>query len=64
MQSGRNSSKIDPFHKPTTYEQQVYTNSEQRITFARHEYGRVGNFRIASRKGTIFQLFPFDCITL
>ena len=41
-QSDRNSSKTDLFNKPTAYEQHVYTSSEQKITFARHEYGRVG----------------------
>ena len=46
QQSDRNSSKTDRFHKPTTYEQQVLTSSEQKITFARHEYGQVGVFRI------------------
>ena len=30
------------FHKPTTYEQHVTRSSEQMITFARQEYGRVG----------------------
>ena len=50
MQSDQNSSKTDTFHEPTTYEPHVYnTNSEQIITFARHEYGRVGVFRIKMR---------------
>ena len=40
-QSDRNSSKTDLFHKPTTYEQHVKTNSKQIITVARHEYGQV-----------------------
>ena len=30
-QSDRNSSKTDRFHKTTTYEQHVYTSSEQNI---------------------------------
>ena len=45
-QSDRNSSKTDLFHKPTTYEQHVQTSSEQKITFAGHEYGRVEVFKI------------------
>ena len=49
MQSDRNSSKTDHFHKPTTRDQHVYTSSEQNITFARHKYGRVGVFRIQIR---------------
>ena len=49
MQSDRNSSKTGHFHKPTTYELHVYTSSEQIATFARHEYGRVGVFRIKTR---------------
>ena len=44
-QSDRNSSKTAIFHKPTTYEQRVQTNSEQKITFSRHEYGQIGVFR-------------------
>ena len=46
MQSDRNSSKTDTFHKPITYKRHVQTNNEQKTTFARHEYGRVGVFRI------------------
>ena len=46
MQSDRNSSKTDAFHKPITYEPHGLTSSEQIITFARHEYGQVGLFRI------------------
>ena len=49
MQSDRNSSKTDTFYKPTTYEPHVYTSFDQMITFARHEYGRVGVFRIKIR---------------
>ena len=46
----RNSSKRDTFHKPTTYEpNNVKTNSEQKMTFAGHEYGRVEVFRIKNR---------------
>ena len=57
MQSDQNSSKTDTFHEPTTYEPHVYnTNSEQIITFARHEYGRVGVFRIS--KSVIFSTVP------
>ena len=37
MQLDRNSSEMDPFHKPTSYKPYVKTS----ITFARHEYGRV-----------------------
>ena len=48
-QSDRNSSKMDLFHKPTTYEQHVYTSFKQKITFAWHEYGQVGVFRIKMR---------------
>ena len=46
MQSDRNSTKTDTFHKPITYKRHVQTNNEQKTTFARHEYGRVGVFRI------------------
>ena len=49
MQSDRNSSKTDTFHGPITYEPHVYTSFEQKITFARHENGRVGVFRIKMR---------------
>ena len=73
-QSDRDSSKTDIFHKPTTYREYVWTRSEQKKTFARHENGRVGVFRIkmrsfsseviASRKEPILQMFPSDCITL
>ena len=49
MQSDRNSLKTDTFHEPTTYERQVQTENEQKTTFARHEYGRVGVFRIKIR---------------
>ena len=55
--------------------QDVYTSFERIITFAVHEYGGVGFFRIkmkllfssevmASRKVSNFQLFRFDFITL
>ena len=44
-QSDRNSSKTYTFHKPSTHEQHIKTNSKQTIAFARHEYGRVGDFR-------------------
>ena len=73
VRSDRKSSEMDYFQKPTTYEQHVYTRSEKKkITFARHEYGREGVYRIkmksleviASRKVPIFQLFQSDCITL
>ena len=46
MQSDRNSSKTETFHKPPTYEPHIATNSEQIITFATHEYERVGVFKI------------------
>ena len=49
MQSDRNSSKTDTFHKPTTYEPQVWTSSERIIFFARYEYGQVGVFKIKMR---------------
>ena len=42
MQSDRNSSKTFTFYKPTIYEPYVQTCSEEIITYARHEYGRVG----------------------
>ena len=41
MQPARNSSKTDTFHEPITYEPRVLTSSDKKITFARHEYGRV-----------------------
>ena len=34
MQSDRNSSKRDTFHRPTTYEPHAYTSSDKMITFA------------------------------
>ena len=46
MQSDRNSSKTVIFHEPITYEPKVLKNFEVIITFARHDYGRVGVFRI------------------
>ena len=46
MQSDRNSSKTDTFYKPITYKRHVQTNNEQKTTYAGHEYGRVGVFRI------------------
>ena len=49
MQSDRKSSKTDTFHEPKTDKSHVYTYSEQLINFARHEYGRVGVFRINMR---------------
>ena len=49
MQSDQNSSKMGTFHEPTTFEPHVLTNSEKTITFAGHEYGRVGVFRIKIR---------------
>ena len=49
MQSDRNSSKTVSFHKPTTYEPHVLTNSEQKLNFARHDYGRVEVFRVNIR---------------
>ena len=49
MQSDRNSLKTDTFHEPTTYEPYTKTSSEQKLTFARHDYGRVGVFRIKMR---------------
>ena len=42
-QSDRNSSKMNVFHKLTSYEQQ------QQISFATDEYGQVGVFRIRMR---------------
>ena len=41
MQWDRNSWKIDLFHMTASIEQHVYTNFEQKITFAIHEYGQV-----------------------
>ena len=49
MQSDLNSSKTDTFQEPTAYEPYVYQRSKQMITFARHEYGRVGVFIIRIR---------------
>ena len=49
MQSDRNSSKAETFHNPTTYEPHIAKHSDQIITFARHEYGRVEVFRIRIR---------------
>ena len=46
MQSDRHRPKTDTFNEPTAYEPNVWTISELRITFARHEYGRVGDFKI------------------
>ena len=46
MQSDQNSSKTDTFHKPVTYKRHGQTNNEQKTRFARHEFGRVGVFRI------------------
>ena len=40
MQSDRNSSKTDSFHKPTTYEPHVLTSSKQKLNFARHDSGQ------------------------
>ena len=45
MQLNRNSSKTDTFQKPTTYEPHIWTCSEEIISYARHEYGRVGFLR-------------------
>ena len=36
-------------HKPTTYEPQVWTSSEQLVYFAGYEYGPVGVFKIKMR---------------
>ena len=41
MQLDRNISKIDTFHEPTTYVPYVKLSSEQIITFAMHENGRL-----------------------
>ena len=49
MQSDQNSSKTVTFHKPTTFEPHVQTNSEEIITVARYEYGQVGVFRTKIR---------------
>ena len=49
MQSHRNSLKADTFHELRTYEPHVQTRSELKISFARHEYGREGVFRIKMR---------------
>ena len=46
MQSDRKISKTDTFHEPTAYEPRVFTSSDLKVTFARHEYGRVGVFSI------------------
>ena len=47
--SDRNRSKTDFFLKPTTCTQHVWPRYEQKITFARHDYGRIGVFRIQMR---------------
>ena len=49
MQSDGNGYEKDTCREPTTREPQVYTSSEQLITFARHEYGQIGVFRIKIR---------------
>ena len=46
MQSDRKSLKTDIIYEPITYEPHVKTSSEQIITYSRHEYGRVGVFKI------------------
>ena len=43
------SEQFENLHKPTTYEPRVKTGSKQIITFARHEYERVGVLRIKMR---------------
>ena len=48
-QSDRNSLKTDIFHKPSTYEQDIKTISQQEKTRVRHEYGRIEVFRIKLR---------------
>ena len=57
MQSDRNSLKTDPFNEPTAYETNVQATYEQTITFARHEYGQVGAFKI-KMKLLVQQLQP------
>ena len=59
MQSDRNSLKTDTFHKLTTYEPHVSINSEQIITFAVHEFGRVGVFRIKIRS-LVQKFYPLE----
>ena len=49
MQSVRNSSKTDTVRKPSTYEAYGLTSFEQIITFAIHDYGREGVFRVKMR---------------
>ena len=47
MQSDRNSSKTYTVHEPTSLLNHLFEKSSERILiFARHEYGRVGVFRI------------------
>ena len=43
------SSKTDTFHKPTSYEPHVQISFKQIITYARHECGRAGVFRLEMR---------------
>ena len=45
-QSDRSSSKTETFHEPTAYEPHVKTRSEGIMIFDRHEYGRIGVFKI------------------
>ena len=59
MQSDRNSSKTGTFHKPITYGRHVQANNEQKTTYARHEYGRVGVFRIRIRS-LLLKLQPLE----
>ena len=59
MQSDRNSLKTNTFHKPTTYKRHVQTNNEQKTTFARNKFGRVGVFRIKIRS-LLLKLQPLE----
>ena len=51
LQSDWNSAKTETFHEPITYKPHDYTSSKQMITYAWHDYGRVGVFRIKMKLG-------------
>ena len=61
MQSDRNSSKTETFHRSATYYPHVLTSSEVILTFARHDYGLVGVFRIMMRS-LVQKLYPTESV--
>ena len=73
-QSDRNSSKTDTSYKPTMYKQHVLNKFCAKINFCQTQIQTNRSFQnkdetissevIASRKVSIFKLFPSDCITL